>query len=1121
MNRLTINICNLLLRNLLIKILLLLLVIQCKDLSAQFYNGHQMTFGKNRVQYIDFYWQYYRFDKFDTYFYVNGKEVAQYVSRYVDAKIPEIEYFFEYTLDKRIIFIVYNKHSDFKQSNIGLVTGDDQYNIGGMTQIIDNKVFVFNEGDHQKLEKQLNAAIAEVMLTEMIFGSDIKDKVASSTLLSLPDWYVKGLISYISDDWNFEIENKVKDAIENDRFDKFNRLEGDEAIYAGHSLWRYIGETYGKEVIPNIIYLTRINKNIDEGFLYVLGLPLKELSKEWLNYYKVKYNASQEDRDFPIIEPVFKKPRKNTVYKQVKLSPDAKHIAFATNEQGLYKVWIYDTETGKRKKIIRKGHRLQQITDYSYPVIAWHPSGEILTYIVEDQGHIKLNYYILETGVYQSRELFQLEKILDYHFSDDGTRIVFSAIKNGHTDIIVHFIASNTNEHITKDLADDLHPRFIENSSKILFSSNRLSDTIIFEKYTHADIGNTYDLFVYDFDNRSSKLTRLSDTKFVQDVLPYEINTDSYVYLSDENGIVNRHILKVDSSISYIDTAIHYRYYSNSYPLTNYSRNIIEQDLNTDTKQLAEVIYNDGKYSLYTDYYDLRKNNFSGTFYNTEYRDIETEKLIRKDSLPEDDLLIVGEEQIVPDSIIITPVQLPEKDDGLIDINNYVFEIEKDPDAFEIEEIISDTGGVRYFDNLLVKEEIEIDETDEDGFGFPKQLVYFTHFYTNYLVNQIDFGFLNNSYQTFTGGAVYFNPGFNVFSKIGATDLFEDYKITAGVRFAGNFDSNEYLISVENLKDRIDKQYIFHRQAFEGIGDNFLAKTHAHQLMYLLRFPLNQVASLRFTTSFRHDRTVILSTDLNNLNEDNLVKLWGGLKAEFIFDNTKSLGLNLYQGTRLKSFFEFNKQIDRNVDANLFVVGTDIRHYIKIHRNLIFANRLAASSSFGNTLLIYYLGSVDNWINLSSRTPTFNQDVNIDYDKNWAYQTLATNMRGFSQNIRNGNSFMVLNSEIRWPIVRYFVNRPINNDFVNNFMTIGFFDIGSAWSGWTPWSERDAYNYEEINRGPVTAIIDKNKGPFVAGYGFGLRSRLLGYYIRADWAWGIEQNEGIQRRFYLSLNLDF
>ena len=52
-------------------------------------------------------------------------------------------------------------------------------------------------------------------------------------------------------------------------------------------------------------------------------------------------------------------------------------------------------------------------------------------------------------------------------------------------------------------------------------------------------------------------------------------------------------------------------------------------------------------------------------------------------------------------------------------------------------------------------------------------------------------------------------------------------------------------------------------------------------------------------------------------------------------------------------------------------------------------------------------------------------------------------------------------------------------------------------------------------------IIDKKRDPVVWGYGFGLRSRLLGYFVRADWAWGIENNMVMPNVFYLSLSLDF
>ena len=39
---------------------------------------------------------------------------------------------------------------------------------------------------------------------------------------------------------------------------------------------------------------------------------------------------------------------------------------------------------------------------------------------------------------------------------------------------------------------------------------------------------------------------------------------------------------------------------------------------------------------------------------------------------------------------------------------------------------------------------------------------------------------------------------------MGANDLFEDYRLVGGVRFATDFDSNEYLLSFENLKQQLD-----------------------------------------------------------------------------------------------------------------------------------------------------------------------------------------------------------------------------------------------------------------------------------------------------------------------------
>ena len=162
------------------------------------------------------------------------------------------------------------------------------------------------------------------------------------------------------------------------------------------------------------------------------------------------------------------------------------------------------------------------------------------------------------------------------------------------------------------------------------------------------------------------------------------------------------------------------------------------------------------------------------------------------------------------------------------------------------------------------------------------------------------------------------------------------------------------------------------------------------------------------------------------------------------------------------------------------------------------------------------MGGVDNWV-----SPKFNSDIQIDYSQNYIFQTLATNMRGFDQNIRNGNSFFVINSELRMPVFRYLANRPLKSDFLNNFQIVGFADVGTAWTGLSPYSEENALFTRTISRPPLLITVEMQKEPIVGGFGFGLRSRIFGYFLRADISWGVEDGVVQPSKFYFSLSLDF
>jgi outer membrane protein assembly factor BamA len=214
------------------------------------------------------------------------------------------------------------------------------------------------------------------------------------------------------------------------------------------------------------------------------------------------------------------------------------------------------------------------------------------------------------------------------------------------------------------------------------------------------------------------------------------------------------------------------------------------------------------------------------------------------------------------------------------------------------------------------------------------------------------------------------------------------------------------------------------------------------------------------------------------------------------------------------------------------VLGLDARHYQLLDRRSILACRLAAATTFGSEHILYYLGGSDNWL-----FPKFNHNIPVPQGDDYAYQTLAANLRGFAQNIRNGSSYALLNTELRVPIFKYFSKKPVMGNFWRNFQLVGFFDVGTAWQGASPYSGSNPINTVYLYEGPqnaqnpkgnvdpktaiVTVKVNYFRDPLVAGYGFGVRALIFGMYLRADYGWGIETRVIQKPILHVALGTDF
>jgi Tol biopolymer transport system component len=1078
-------------------ILILCVALFALQARGQFYQGSYQEFGKNRVQYKDFLWQQYRFKEFDTYFYEGGQQLAEFTSKVAQKNIRSLEDVFDYTVRDKIEFIVYNSHSDFKQSNIG-ISNEPNGNIGGTTQIVGSKVFIYFEGDYVKFEQNLRRGIATVLINNRLYGGNWRDVIKSSTLLNLPDWYTEGLILYASQSLDDDAANIIRSDVMNGTYEKLNRLEGRRAAFAGYALWSYVAEMYGENILPNILYMSGVSRNVESGFLFVLGKSLDTITKEFVAYYRGEYGSMSLDKK-PISQnklPI--KTKKDRVYTSYKISPDGRYAIYVSNILGQYRLYLYDTVKQKRKKILKAEHKLMRIPDYSFPVLAWHPSSNAFTYAKEWRGKLMLCTYSLETGKTTEREVFVLDEILSMQYSPNGQQLILSAVDQGQTDLYLYYTIGNRQERLTNDIYGDFDPSFSKDGSRIIFTSNRTDDTLRTNPKPLV-LNQNRDVFAFNLKSRSPFLERITDTPNLIERDPYQYEGREFTFLADYKGTVNRYVATYDSTVSRIDTTIHYRYYTVAEPLTNYGTDILDYTVHSST----------GEYSFYT-YKENGYQFYYGNVANDKAVSRSEDGLTEQGEINEDGFSRIRDlDELEKAELTFIPKQESDDEDK-IDIANYRFEGEPDytyeRETITLTELPSEKEEYR---------PAEQGYTALDSLSLPGARNYNLNFTTDKLLAQLDNTFMTEFYQPLSNPDGL-NPGLGVLTQLAVSDLFEDYKIVGGFGLSGNLDNNTFMLMAEDLTRRTDRRLQLFRQQSRISPNGFsLAENVTYQAAYRLSYPLNEVFSLRGSGMYRYDELITLATDQFNAGRPSEISNYAGLKGEVVFDNTLPMGLNLRRGMRWKVWGEYYMD-PTNTDRTFMTFGLDFRNYYKIHRNLILASRLGWSTSLGAERLAFFLGSVDNVLN-----PREDNSLPLDPEQNYQFMTRGAPMRGFFANARNGNSFAVINNELRWPIFSYFYQKPLKSDFLENFQVLGFFDVGSAWTGPTPYSAENSFNNTIIESGNVTLEIENNRDPVVYGYGFGLRSKLLGYFVRVDWAWGVDDGITLDRVFYISLAMDF
>ncbi|WP_243651332.1 hypothetical protein [Hymenobacter gummosus] len=1048
----------------------------------------QESFGRTRIQYKNFDWQLLSTANFNVYYYQGGEAMARRAAEYAEQELQRITSLIGYYPYSKTTVMLYNSVGDLRQSNVGL--NDDKYSMGGETSLLRmTKVQLAFQGQQTLFKRDLSYQVTKVLLNDMMYGGSLKEVIQSSYLLQLPDWFVGGASAYAAEGWSVEMDDYMRDMTQKVEKDKAAQFFVRNPELAGQSLWNYIAERYGYTSVQNILNLTRITRDVETGISSSLNVPYKQFLRDWLAYYR-QLNAQPEtvlqhpDEQHQLMN----RNRRGLSFNEPVISPNGQLLAYTTTDRGRYRVIVANVDGSGKHIVYSGGYKSpDQEVDRRLPVLAWRNNAQ-LAVAEEARGKMVLRVRSSNSGPFgaivrlkeslpfigdRGSSVFNpYSQVLSMGYSPDGKALAFSGVRNGQADLYLLRAGSRQPERLTNDVFDDVQPVFMPDGQSLIFSSNRWLDSAGTAKGNFKGVVNNYDLFRYRLDGAAQPVEQLVAT-ISNETRPRVLSQNELLFLSEESGV--RSVYRYNLTTRQRS------------PVTNFINNLKSFDYNATTGALGFVaadrardfVYSYPKYEL-PEFLTLSKTARQEIL---EDRSAAASRPRPKPTAPapqpatSGSNLAGGVQQIRP----------PQRTDQGVNVSDYQFE----EDAPRIQR--------QRRTPTVVQKPTAVTP------GITGPVPYDTRFSLDNVVSTI-----------------YTDPllGFGFIGQATMSDLMEDHRIRAGIFALTDLRTSNMFAEYTNLKHRYDWSIGFQKQSYyvanETSGNLYMGR---YELTPGISYPLSHNISVRGNLRYVNS----LYSNLDDLGTSDRRDHFLGGSGELVFDNSIATGVNMLEGTRMKVGVLKLKQM-KNSEEDFGKIYVDVRHYQKVHRQIIWANRASYGQFFGNSPKVFRLGGMDNWLNQRTDDSREVAPQNGASPADFFYQQFVTNLRGFNYNARSGPKYVLFNSELRIPIIQYLSRKPIYSGFFRNLQLTGFADAGTAYSGVNPFNFNNSVNTVQIDPSGLNAFsgtVTNFQNPFLIGYGAGMRTTLLGFYGKLDVAWARENGVEKGPKFYLSLGYDF
>lgn len=1066
-------------------------------------------FGKNKIQYERLDWQYLQSTHFDVYYYEpGGQALAAFAARAAEEAYAEIEALFAHALTERVAILVYQSHNDFAVTN-AVDLPPYAEGIGGVTELFKNRIAVPFTGDYRDFRRVLHHELVHAVVNDLFYGGSLQSVIRSGLSLRIPLWFNEGLAEYAALGWDTHSDMYVRDAVVHDELARIEGLHGYFAYRGGQALWDYVAAQYGREKLTEILQRLLVGRSVEGAFRRALGLSLEELSERWHDALRTVYfpEVAARERLEDVARALVTEENGSSYNTSAALSPQGDRLAFLGARGALFDVYLVSTTGEARPERLVAGQRSPEFESLRIlsPGLAWAPDGRRLAVAVKSGPSDAIALLDVETRRATHLRIPGLDAVVSLAWAPDGRRIAFEGTQGPNSDLYVLDLETGETTNLTNDLFSDHEPAWSPDGKALVFHSDRgehletgrATAESGFDLLAHDFAG--YDLYRLDLE-RPGRLERLTNDEDWDARSPaFGDDPERLLFVSDRNGIPNLYEKNLATGAER--------------PLTDLLEGVMQLSLSADGRRAALVALREGVPSIY-----LLRDPFAREAERDPLPPTVWAQRVMGERAPGPapalalaSAATVRANPFLRDAAAGHPFtadpmrrrRLPKEALAQArqenSLGGFGFDLDDgEPDDGEAPGAEQDTtayGEIRVdfrsytfspaFEEARLEREAERrprfepeDHLEPDGSFKPKR----------YRLR-------------FSPDLVYGNVGYDAIfgvqsiTQMAFSDVLGNHRIFAATNLIIDLRNSDYILGYEYLARRVDYAVSgFHlARQLTDFGRQAIFRYRNYGLVLAASYPLSKFRRLEAELSLQG----VSLTDLAAPALRSRSRTFLHPALTYTVDATEPGFLYPAGGHRLALRLSGSPGPEIAFASLL----ADARAYWGGYLYGL-ALRASAGLSVGPDPQRFYAAGVQNWINPTLRS------IPIESEDDFVFATPVLPLRGFGFDEASGDRFGLLNAEFRFPLVAALLPGPLPVLPLYALQGTAFADAGVIARG-----RFNAWRLDEEGRRVLDDVL--------LGAGLGLRTIVLGYPLRLDWAWPYDGRGFGRHRFYFSIGLDF